>query len=93
MDLKEKLEQPPIADLPRIKNDLDRLGVSAVIAVRGVGNVAARVANPRADHARVASEQILHSPKAATREHRTFGRIGHTEVISNCGKYRSALLQ
>src|SRR5204863_117332 len=37
--------------------------------------------------------QILHSPKATTREHGTFGRICHTEVISNYGKYRSALLQ
>src|SRR6266481_3880807 len=36
MDLKEKLEQPPVADLLWIENDLDRLGVGAVIAVRGV---------------------------------------------------------
>src|SRR5438876_569018 len=82
VNLKEELQQPAITDLSWIEDDLDRFGVRAVIAVCRVENVAAGVPDPRRDHARVPSEQILHSPKTATGEHGTFGRICHAEVLS-----------
>ena len=41
VDLEEELEQVPIRDLVGIEDDLDRLGMGAVVAVRGVRYVAA----------------------------------------------------
>src|SRR5918996_553729 len=56
-DLEEKLQKPPKSDGLGIKDDLDRLGMRSVIAVGRVRYVAARIADPRRDHARVAAEQ------------------------------------
>src|SRR5438552_1582775 len=40
MDLKEELEQLPIAQLVGIENNLDGLGVTAVVAVSRIGHIA-----------------------------------------------------
>ncbi|MOA60589.1 hypothetical protein D3C78_1855040 [compost metagenome] len=48
-----------------------------MVAVSRIGHIAARVANPRGDHARVAPQQILHAPEAAAGEDGGFGLSGH----------------
>ena len=73
VDLEEELEQLPIAEFGRIEHDLDRFGVGAVIAVRGVRHVAARIADARRDDAVIRADQVLHSPEAAAGKHRAFG--------------------
>ena len=66
MNLKEELQQLAIAQLLRVKDDLDRLGVGSMIAIGGIGNITAGVSNTRRDDTRVAAQQVLHAPKAAT---------------------------
>src|SRR5260370_32537035 len=73
MNLKEKLEEPSITDLTRIKNDFDSFGVGSVIPICRIGNVAARIADPRGNHTRVTTQQILHSPETAAGKNRPFG--------------------
>src|SRR6185437_1464042 len=45
VDLEKELQQCAITDARRIERDLDRFGVRAVVAVGGIGNVAAGVAD------------------------------------------------
>jgi hypothetical protein len=73
MNLEEELKDLPIADPVGIKDNLDRLRMVSMIAVGGIRHVAARIADARRNHARVASEQVLHSPKAAPGKDRTLG--------------------
>src|SRR5215470_11400818 len=65
VDLEEELEQVPIGDLLRVEDDLDGLGVGAMVAVGGVRHVAARVTDPRRDHARTLADEVLYPPEAA----------------------------
>jgi hypothetical protein len=37
MNLKEKLEEPSITELARVKNDFDSFGVGSVIPIRRIG--------------------------------------------------------
>src|SRR5262245_34038726 len=76
MNLEEELEDLPEADLRGVVEDLDRLGVVAVVAVGRVRRVAARVADARLDHARILAEEVLHAPEAAAGEDRAFRRHG-----------------
>src|ERR1700741_2243704 len=46
VNLEEKLEQPPIADARGIERNLDRFGVSGMIAIGRVGVGAAGIADP-----------------------------------------------
>ena len=56
----------------RIEDDLDRLGMRAVIAVRRMRHVAAAVADARRHDAGQLADQVLHAPEAAARENRRF---------------------
>src|SRR6185369_1280765 len=47
VDLEKELEQLPVRETLRVEDDLDRLGVRAVVAVRRVRDVAAAVADAR----------------------------------------------
>src|SRR4030095_9376031 len=69
VDLEEELEDLPEADPFRIEVDLDRFGVVAVITVRRVRRVAARVPDARLDHARILAKEILHAPEATAGAH------------------------
>jgi hypothetical protein len=66
MNLKEELQQLPIAQLLRVKDDLDCLGMTPMIAIGSVRNITAGISNSRRDDTRVAAQQVLHAPKAAT---------------------------
>jgi hypothetical protein len=66
VDLEEELEQVPIRPFGRIEHDLDRLGMRAVVAVGGVGNVAAGIADAGRDDAGLLADQVLHAPETST---------------------------
>src|SRR5262245_30838423 len=77
VDLEEELEQVAVRDLLGIELDLYGFGVVAMVAVRRVRDVAARVTDPRRDHARPLSDEILHPPKATPGEDGGFRRFRH----------------
>src|SRR5581483_5630687 len=77
VDLEEEPEQVAVRRLLRIEDDLDRLRVPAVVAIRRVGNVAAGVADSRRHDARLPPEEILHTPEAPSGENRLFDCSAH----------------
>src|SRR5260221_1449302 len=77
MNLEEEFEDLPIADARRIKSDLDRLGVVAVVAIGGVRDAAAGVADPRRQNSVVTAKQVLHAPKATTGQNGSVLLYGH----------------
>src|SRR4051794_34174105 len=81
VDLEEELEDVAVGDLLRVEDDLDRLGMRAVVAVGRVGDVAAGVSDARRDDAGALAQQVLHSPEAAARQDRLFGRLGHRWLL------------
>ena len=46
MDLEEELQHFPVARHLAVEDDFDALGMGAMIAIRGIGHIAAGVANP-----------------------------------------------
>src|SRR5712671_2414499 len=81
VDLEEELEELPIADARRIKNDLDRFGVVAMVAIGGVRDAAARVAGARRQDAVVTAKEVLHAPKATAGQNGTFFVHGGTFFV------------
>ena len=71
VNLEEKFENLTVAEFAGIKNDLDRFGMTTVIAVRRMAHIAARVADPSRHDAVVAAKKILHAPKAAAGQNRS----------------------
>jgi len=65
MNLKEELQQFSLAQLLRVKDDLDRLGMTSMIAIGGIRNITAGISDSRRDDTRVAAQQVLHTPEAA----------------------------
>jgi hypothetical protein len=65
VDLEEELQQVPVRDLPWVEDDLQGLGVAAVVPVGGVGHVAAGVSGPGRDNAGELADEFLHAPEAA----------------------------
>lgn len=61
----EEAQQGLIAGLGRVEFDAHRLGVPLMVAVGGVGHVAAGVADLGGEHPRLLTQQILHPPEAA----------------------------
>src|SRR5471032_74707 len=72
VDLEEEFQQFAEADHGRVEDDFQRFGVAAVVAVGGVLDVAAAVADAAGDDAGPFADQILHAPKAAAGEYGTF---------------------
>src|SRR4051794_35208139 len=82
VDLEEELEDVAVGDLLGVEDDLDRLGVRAVLAVGRVGDVAAGVSDTRRDDARTLAQQVLHPPEAAARQDRLLGRPSHRSLLA-----------
>jgi hypothetical protein len=74
VDLKKELEQSAIGGLRGIEDDLDRLGMGAVIAICRIRHVATCVPGPGRDHTGQLADEILHAPKAAASENSAFSR-------------------
>src|SRR5437016_224911 len=70
VDLKEELQKIPVADDIGVEDDLDGLGVAAVVAVGRIGDVPTGVADPGRDHSGPPADEVLHSPEAASGENR-----------------------
>jgi len=70
VNLEEVLQKPTEADHIGIEGDLNTFCVGAVIAVRRVRDITAGVAHASRNHPRELAEEILHSPKAASRQNR-----------------------
>ena len=81
VDLEEELEQVAIGRLLGVERDLDRLGMGAVVAIGGVGYVAARVSDSRGEHSGALADQVLHAPKAASCEDRFLGTFAHRTFL------------
>ena len=64
MNLEEEFEHRAEIGSGRIEDNFNRLGMTAVFAVRGVRHVAARITYPRRDYAGQPTDQILHAPEA-----------------------------
>src|SRR5438067_4272970 len=77
VDLEEELEEVAEAQLVGIEDDLDGLGVRAVVAIGGIGDVAAAVADPGRDHTGPLADEVLHAPEAASGEDGGLGLVGH----------------
>ncbi|OIQ69108.1 hypothetical protein GALL_492910 [mine drainage metagenome] len=75
VDLEVEFQQRAIAGLGRIIDDLDRLGMGAVVAIGRVCDVAACVADAGGDHARQLADQILHTPETAARQNCPFAHF------------------
>ena len=72
VDLKEEFQQLPITQLLWIENDFNRFGVTFVVAIRCIGNVASRVTNPRGNNARTATQSVPASPRSSRRRELPF---------------------
>src|SRR5262249_53905347 len=77
------LEQVAERRLLWIEDDLDRLRVRAVVAVRRVRDVAAAVADPRRDHAWLLAEEVLHPPEAPAGKDGRLGRTAHAVNVAS----------
>jgi hypothetical protein len=77
--LEEELEQRAEVGLLRVVDDLDGLRVGAVVAIGGVRDVAAAVADARGHDAGLVAEQLLHPPEATAGEDRIF--VGHVASL------------
>src|SRR3984957_6568811 len=77
MNLEEKFQNLAVADFRRIENNLDRFRVRSVIAVGGVGHVAAGVTHAGRNDARLLAQQILHAPKTTSSQNRLLRLSAH----------------
>src|SRR6202022_3279664 len=75
VDLEEELQQVPVGHLVRVEDDLDGLGVAAVVPVGRVRHVAAAVPDPSGDHAGQLADEVLHAPETTAGQDRLLG--GH----------------
>src|SRR5262249_23024499 len=83
VDLEEELEQVAERDELGVEDDLDRLGVTLVVAVGRVGDVTAGVADPGRDPAGPLADEILHAPEAAAGQDRGLALFAHGGLPSS----------
>ena len=81
MDLEEKFQQFTIADPVRIENDLDALGMGAVVAVSRVLHVAAGIADAGVFDAGHLADQILHAPETSAGQNCTFTHLDILHLV------------
>ena len=72
VDLEEEFEDLAEADFGRIEDDLDRFGMSSMVAVGGVAHIAAGIADAGRNDALIAANEVLHAPETAAGQHRAF---------------------
>src|SRR5262249_8495797 len=78
VDLKEELKDVAERGLLRVEDDLDRLRVAAGAGLGRIGNVPARPAGARGDHAALLAHEFLASPEASAGEDRGLGVLSHS---------------
>jgi hypothetical protein len=77
MNLEEEFQQSAEVGLVRVKHNLDRLGMGAVVAIGGVLYIAAGIADAGLDDARQSAHELLHTPKTAASQDRSFSSSTH----------------
>ena len=77
VDLEEEFEEFAVGGEGGVEGDFDGFGVGAVVAVGGVGDVTAGVADAGGEDAGEFADEILHAPEAATGEDCAFSGGGH----------------
>nr|GEZ81630.1 hypothetical protein [Tanacetum cinerariifolium] len=77
MNLEKEFEDLAVADDRRIEDDFDGFGVVAMIEIRGIRCLAARVTHTGRQYPGIAAQQILHAPEATSGQQRGFGMSGH----------------
>jgi hypothetical protein len=77
VDLEEELQDLAVADDLGVEDDLDPLGMGAVVAVGRVGDVAAGIAHAGRDDAGLVADQLLHPPETAARQNGAFACRAH----------------
>ena len=80
MDLKKEFQQGSKADLAGIKDNLNALGMVAVIGIGGARDIAPGVADACVEHTGQPADQILHPPKTAPRQNGPFAFVAHDLV-------------
>ena len=75
VDLEEELDQLPVTDPGGVEDDLDALGMAAVIAIGRILHIAAGVADTGLLDAGELADQVLHAPEAAACEYSTFRHV------------------
>ncbi len=77
VDLEEEFQYLAERQSGGVKDHLDPFGMCPVVAVGGVGHIAAGIADAGGHHTGDAPDQILHPPKTPACQNRGFGRVGH----------------
>jgi hypothetical protein len=72
VDLEEELQDLAVRDFQRVEDDLDCFGMTRMVPIRGVRDVAACIADPSGNYAWIVAQQILHSPEATTGKNCSF---------------------
>jgi hypothetical protein len=73
--LEKNFQNAAIRNPLRIEQNLDAFCMRAVLTVSGVGDIAAGITHPGGRNPRQLTNQVLHTPKTATRQNSAF--LGH----------------
>jgi hypothetical protein len=85
VNLEEELEQIAIADLTRVKDDLNRFCMRTVIPVGGMVDTTAGITHAGGNDSGQAPNELLHSPKATACEYCAFRFVGHGKLLKCFG--------
>jgi len=77
VDLEEELQDVPVGGLPGIEDDLDRLGVTRMVAGGRVVVLPAGVAGAGGDDSCAVAQQFRRGPETAPGEDRGLGVLAH----------------
>src|SRR5262245_13087562 len=77
MDLEEVLEQLSIREPLRVEDDLDRLGMTPWALLAGIVALAAGPSHAGGDDPVGVAQQLLHDPRALSREDSGLGVVAH----------------
>ncbi len=83
MNLEKELQKVPVGQTLRFEDDLDPLGMGAMVAIGRVGDITAGVPDTRGNDAGHFSDQILHTPETAAGKNRPF-RFCRSYRYSQC---------
>src|SRR5215467_5397912 len=81
MNLKKELEQRAKAGLRRIKINLYRFGMIAMVPIGRIRHASPGIAHAGRDHSRKLTDQVLHTPETAASENRSFSRHYITPLV------------
>lgn len=81
VNLEEEFQNLAVADGLRIENNFNSFGVGSVVAIGGVDDVAAGVADAGGNHAGLATNEVLHTPETAAGQDGLFRCCVHVFIF------------